>query len=168
MASSSAGCKTEATTGGNAFAMKPCAVCGSAAFRTARKTTRPRSRSLRQPIKYKMPSMSPQAILQPSAPMSMVRISARSASAMLSEPVKVSTMIRPKSTSATRSFGSSTRRDDGPGSSGIAGFHSMVGVLSFDGCFTVLGEAKDKASLRRSDRPSVPRRRRTKSNVRYW
>ena len=56
--------------------------------------------------------MIPQAILHPSAPMSMVRTSARSASATLSEPVKVSTMIRPKSTSAMRSLGSSTRLED--------------------------------------------------------
>ena len=37
--------------------------------------------------------------------MSMVRMSSRPASAMLSEPVKVSTMINPKSTSAMRSTG---------------------------------------------------------------
>ena len=61
--------------------------------------------------------MIPQAILQPSAPMSIVRTSSRPASATLSEPVKVSTMIRPKSTSEMRSFGSSTRLEDLPGSS---------------------------------------------------
>src|SRR6185436_11043444 len=53
--------------------------------------------------------MTPQARLHPSAPTSISRTSARPAVATLSEPVKVSTMIRPKSTSVTRSMGSSTR-----------------------------------------------------------
>ena len=48
----------------------------------------------------------PQARLQPSAPISIVRTSSRPASATLSEPVKVSTMIGPKNTSETRSIGS--------------------------------------------------------------
>src|SRR5688572_14220245 len=52
--------------------------------------------------------MMPHARLHPSAPMSMVRTSARSASATLREPVKVRTMINPKSTSAMRSAGWST------------------------------------------------------------
>ena len=59
-----------------------------------------------------MPSMMPHARLQPSAPTSIVRTSSRPASATLSEPVKVSTMIRPNSTSDTRSIGSSTRLED--------------------------------------------------------
>ena len=49
--------------------------------------------------------MMPHAKLQPSAPMSIVRTSSRPASAMLSEPVNVSTMMRPKRTSETRSRG---------------------------------------------------------------
>src|SRR6187549_499851 len=53
--------------------------------------------------------MMPQAMLHPTAPINMARMSSRPASAMLSEPVKVSTMIRPKSTSAMRSLGSRTR-----------------------------------------------------------
>jgi hypothetical protein len=65
--------------------------------------------SARQPIRYSTPSMTPHARLQPSAPISIVRMSSRPASAMLNEPVNVSTMIRPKSTSAMRSCGSSTR-----------------------------------------------------------
>ena len=56
-----------------------------------------------------MPSMMPQAMLHPRAPMSIVRTSSRPASATLREPVKVSTMMRPKSASAMRSAGSSTR-----------------------------------------------------------
>ena len=40
IASSSAGCRTEATTGGNASAMRRCACCGSVALRTARKVIR--------------------------------------------------------------------------------------------------------------------------------
>ena len=51
--------------------------------------------------------------------MSMVRTSARSASATLSEPVNVRTMINPKSTSAMRSLGSRTRLLDLMGSSGM-------------------------------------------------
>src|SRR6516225_5112910 len=56
--------------------------------------------------------MMPQAKLQPRAPISIVRIFSRPASAMLSEPVKVRTMIRPKRTSETRSWVSSTRFED--------------------------------------------------------
>src|SRR3954470_8082514 len=63
--------------------------------------------------------MMPHARLQPIAPMSIVRTSSRSASATLSEPVKVRTMIRPNSTSETRSIGSRIRLDDLPASSGI-------------------------------------------------
>src|SRR5215471_1536717 len=63
--------------------------------------------------------MIPQAKLQPSAPISIVRISSRPASAMLSEPVKVRTMIRPKRTSDTRSWVSSTRFEDLIASSAI-------------------------------------------------
>ena len=69
--------------------------------------------------------MMPQARLQPRAPMSMVRTSSRPASATLSEPVKVRTMIRPKSTSEMRSFGSSTRLEDLMGSSDM-GVVSLV------------------------------------------
>ncbi len=54
--------------------------------------------------------MTPHAKLHPSAPINMMRMSSRPASAMLSEPVNVSTMIRPKSTSAMRSLGSRIRR----------------------------------------------------------
>ena len=53
--------------------------------------------------------MIPQARLHPSAPMSIARTSSRPASATLSEPVKVRTMISPNSTSDTRSIGSSAR-----------------------------------------------------------
>ena len=63
--------------------------------------------------------MIPQARLQPSAPMSMVRISVRPASATLSEPVKVRTMMSPNRTSDTRSCGSSTRLDEASGFSAI-------------------------------------------------
>src|SRR6476659_4521010 len=56
--------------------------------------------------------MIPHARLHPSAPMSIVRTSSRPASATLSEPVNVRTMIRPKRTSETRSIGSSTRLED--------------------------------------------------------
>src|SRR6478735_3529807 len=59
-----------------------------------------------------MPSMRPQARLQPSAPMSIMRTSSRVASATLSEPVKARTMINPKRTSDTRSIGSRTRLED--------------------------------------------------------
>src|SRR5882762_3995694 len=44
--------------------------------------------------------------------MSIVRMLSRPASATLSEPVKVRTMIRPKRTSKTRSIGSNTRLED--------------------------------------------------------
>src|SRR4051812_10541109 len=44
--------------------------------------------------------------------MSIVRMLSRPASATLSEPVKVRTMIRPKRTSETRSIGSNTRLED--------------------------------------------------------
>src|SRR6185503_821914 len=64
------------------------------------------------PNRYNTASMMPQARLHPSAPMSMVRTSARSASATLSEPVNVRTMISPKSTSEMRSLGSSARLCD--------------------------------------------------------
>src|SRR5580765_748119 len=56
--------------------------------------------------------MIPQARLQPSAPMSIARTFSRPASATLSDPVNVRTMISPKSTSETRSIGSSTRLED--------------------------------------------------------
>src|SRR5436190_23686298 len=68
--------------------------------------------------------MMPQAMLQPRAPMSMVRTSSRPASATLREPVKVRTIIRPKSTSAIRSFGSSKRLDVLTDSAGIN--HAIV------------------------------------------
>src|SRR6187431_2947732 len=60
--------------------------------------------------------MTPHARLQPSAPTTIVRTSSRPALATLSEPVKVTTMISPNRTSATRSCGSSTRRDESTGS----------------------------------------------------
>src|SRR4051812_45051666 len=47
--------------------------------------------------------MRPQAMLQPNAPISIVRTSSRPASATLNEPVKVSTMIKPNKLSAMRS-----------------------------------------------------------------
>src|SRR6187402_725491 len=53
--------------------------------------------------------MMPQAMLQPRAPISMRRTSARPDSATLSEPVKVSTMMSPKSISEMRSYGSRNR-----------------------------------------------------------
>src|SRR5207249_459646 len=72
----------------------------------------PRPLSARQPIIYSTPSMIPHARLHPSAPMSIVRMFSGPASATLSEPVKVRTMIRPKRTSETRSIGSNTRLED--------------------------------------------------------
>src|SRR5260221_3037949 len=70
-------------------------------------------------MRYRTPSMMPQARLHPSAPMSIVRISSRPASATLSEPVNESTMIKPKSTSEIRSCGSRTRLEVFMGSSAI-------------------------------------------------
>ena len=107
--SSSAGSRIDATTGGNASAMRRWALCGSVALRTARYVVRPWPFSARQPIRYNIASMMPQARLHPSAPMSIVLTSSRPASATLSDPVNVRTMISPKSTSETRSIGSSTR-----------------------------------------------------------
>ncbi len=107
--SSSAGSRIDATSGGNASAMRRCASCGSAALRTAWSVMRPRPFSARQPIRYNIASMMPQAMLHPSAPISISRTSSRPASATLSEPVNVRTMISPKSTSETRSIGSRTR-----------------------------------------------------------
>ena len=65
--------------------------------------------SARQPITYITPSMMPHARLQPMAPISIARTSARPASAALREPVNVRTMIKANRTSDTRSIGSSTR-----------------------------------------------------------
>jgi hypothetical protein len=62
--------------------------------------------------------MRPHATLQPSAPISIARMSSRPASATLSDPVNVSTMIRPNSTSEMRSLGSSTRFARPPRSAG--------------------------------------------------
>src|SRR5512137_950130 len=59
-------------------------------------------------MRYRIASMMPQARLHPSAPISIARTSSRPASATLSDPVKLRTMISPNSTSATRSTGSST------------------------------------------------------------
>src|SRR3954467_12400942 len=53
-------------------------------------------------------STRPQAMLQPRAPISMLRTSARSALATLRDPVKVRAMIRPKMTPETRSTGDRT------------------------------------------------------------
>ena len=53
--------------------------------------------------------MIPHAMLHPSAPISIARTSSRPASATLSDPVKVSTMIRPNSISDSRSTGSRMR-----------------------------------------------------------
>src|SRR5436190_4259588 len=72
----------------------------------------PRPLSARQPIIYSTPSIIPHARLQPSAPINIVRMLSRPASATLSDPVKVRTMIRPKRTSETRSIGSNTRLED--------------------------------------------------------
>src|SRR5213594_4410274 len=63
-------------------------------------------------MRYSSASMMPHARLQPSAPISIVRMLSRPASATLSDPVKVRTMIRPKRTSETRSIGSNTRLED--------------------------------------------------------
>ncbi len=60
-------------------------------------------------MRYMIASISPHARLQPIAPTSIARISARPDSAALSDPVKVRTMISPKRTSETRSIGSSAR-----------------------------------------------------------
>src|SRR6185503_11890266 len=70
--------------------------------------------------------MTPQARLQPSAPISIARTSSRPACATLSEPVNVSTMISPNNTSAVRSVGSSTRvhqeeHTDEPGGASTVG-----------------------------------------------
>src|SRR5882724_4882659 len=92
--------------------MRRCASFGSVTLRTARKVSSPRPLSARQPIRYNTPSIIPHARLQPSAPMSIVRMLSRPASATLSDPVKVRTMIRPKRTSETRSIGSNTRLED--------------------------------------------------------
>jgi hypothetical protein len=62
-----------------------------------------------------MASMMPHARLQPMAPMSIVRTSSRPEFATLSEPVKVSTMIKPKSASLIRWVGSSRRLGDSTG-----------------------------------------------------
>jgi hypothetical protein len=64
-------------------------------------------------------SMIPHARLQPSAPISIARTSSRPASATLSEPVNVRTMISPNNTSDTRSIGSRTRLEDLTESSGM-------------------------------------------------
>lgn len=71
--------------------------------------------------------MTPQARLQPSALMSMWRISERPTSATLNEPVEVRTMIKPNNTSAMRSCGSSTRLEDLIESSGIGKCLQNVG-----------------------------------------
>src|SRR6478736_1760208 len=107
-ASSSAGWMTAATADGSAPAIRRWASAGSVASRTARKVRRPVPFSARLPMRYRIPPMIPQAILQPSAPMSIARTSSRVDSATLSEPVKARTMIRPKRTSETRSIGSRT------------------------------------------------------------
>ena len=65
--------------------------------------------SPRQPMRYRIPSMMPQAMLHPSAPMSIAPTSSRPAFTTLSEPVNVRTMIRPKSASEMRSPGSRIR-----------------------------------------------------------
>jgi hypothetical protein len=82
------------------------------ARRTAMKARWLAARSDRQPIKYMIPSIKPQARLQPMAPISMVRTSASPDSAALSEPVKVRTMINPNRTSETRSIGERMRFGD--------------------------------------------------------
>ena len=151
--SSSAGSRTDATTDGNASAIRRRAWFGSVAWRTARNVRSPVPFSDRLPIRYSTASMMPQARLHPSAPMSMVRTSARSASATLSEPVKVRTMINPKSTSAMRSLGSSTRLVDLMGSSGM---RVMIWVNGLFPEFTALGAATDTASWQRSNTPSAP------------
>ncbi len=110
-----------ATTGGNASAIMRWASSGAAALRTARTVRISSARLLRQPIRYMTPSMSPQARLQPSAPMSIVRTSSRPAPATLNEPVMVSTMINPKSTSEMRSTGSRTRIEGRLGGSAAMG-----------------------------------------------
>src|SRR5439155_14880423 len=102
----------DAINGGRASAVMRCASFKSVALRTARKAVRSRPFSARQPIKYNTPSIIPQARLHPSAPISIVRTSSRPASATLSAPVNVRTMIRPKRTSETRSIGSNTRLED--------------------------------------------------------
>ena len=88
----------------------------------------------RLPIRYSTASITPQARLHPSAPMSMVRTSARSAPATLSDPVNVRTMISPKSTSAMRSLGSSTSLVDLTGSSGMRLMILVVNELFPDHC----------------------------------
>ena len=72
--------------------------------------------------------MMPHARLQPSAPISMARMSSRPA-VMLSEPVNVSTMIRPKSTSEMRSLGSRTRLVATERSPGTVGVRTNCAVM---------------------------------------
>jgi hypothetical protein len=64
-------------------------------------------------------STSPQARLQPSAAAIMVRTSCSPAVATLTDPVKVSAISRPKTTSDARDTGSSTRARFSLVSSGI-------------------------------------------------
>ena len=70
--------------------------------------------------------MIPHARLHPRAPISIARTSSRPASATLSEPVKVSTMISPNSTSDTRSIGSRTRLDSDGLSTVIEGTRLVI------------------------------------------
>src|SRR3954470_22152846 len=101
-------------------------------------------------MRYKIPSITPQAMLQPSAPISMMRTSARPASATLSEPVNVRTMIRPKSTSEMRSYGSSTLLVDGAAGE-PAGFSTLAAAgeeeaVEFMAGFRMRAEAGGRAS----------------------
>ena len=108
--------------------------------------------SARQPIRYNIASMMPQARLHPSAPMSIVRTSSRPAWATLSDPVNVRTMITPKRTSETRSIGSRTRLE----------LYCIVDRKQVGVCGSrvhALGVAAGTASWRRWRRPSAAGRR---------
>jgi hypothetical protein len=74
ISSNCSGCKADAITGGNDLAMMRLAVSLSVASRTARHFRMLRPCSLRRVIKNRPASIIPHARLQPSAPISIVRI----------------------------------------------------------------------------------------------
>jgi len=105
MTSTSAGCIVAATTRGIASRMSSRERAGSGEARTCFRIVRLRRRSVIVASRYITASTIPQAVLQPSAPISMSRTSLRSAVATLSVPVNVSAMMMPKTTPETRSIG---------------------------------------------------------------
>ena len=119
MDSSSSGCRMDATSGGSDVRDEALGLLRVVACAHRHEVARPRCFSAAHPIRYSIASMMPQARLHPSAPTSITRTSSRPAWATLSEPVKVSTMISPNSTSDARSIGSSTCLEDFTGRSGM-------------------------------------------------